>query len=458
MNLKQIQHLYWRAAFGINPKSLQGLATSSKMDVVDNLIKESQLVVPLGINTSYFNGLTAQDVNKSVDRRREIVKKSREKLKEFNLEWLYRMTNSKAQLRERMTLFWACHFVCEDNNNILHFQRYNNTLREYALGDFREFVKAISKEASMIKYLNFRQNKANAPNENFSRELMELFTLGLRQYSNEDIKEASKAFTGYNFDFQGEFIFENNSHDDGFKYFFGKSGHYDGDDIIDIILDQKQCAKFICEKIYTYFVNENLVDAHIDDMVSVFFPNYNIEQLMRFVFMSDWFYNAENMGTKIKSPTELLVGIQRVVPISYNNPLELIKIQRMLGQLLLQPPNVAGWQGGRAWITSNTILFRLKTPSLLLNNGLISAKNKADFNDRYSEVYKKRVKKQFFKVSANWEYFEKTYRNMSFSTLKEFLIQGEINVETELLIDELSHTSIQDSCIQLMSLPEYQMC
>jgi uncharacterized protein (DUF1800 family) len=287
---------------------------------------------------------------------------------------------------------------------------------------------------------------------------MELFTLGVEQYSNEDIKEASKAFTGYDFDFRGEFKFDTRKHDDGFKYFFGKSGRYDGDDIIDIIVDQEECARFICQKIYVYFVNESIVDSHINEMVTVFYPEYDIEQLMRFVFTSDWFYNQDNIGTKIKSPTELLVGIQRIVPVTYDNPTELIKIQRLLGQFLLQPPNVAGWEGGKAWITSNTILLRLKTPSLLLNNGLISVKNKDDINDRYSEAYNKRVKRQFFKVSADWNSFDQVYKNRSFNELKNQLIQVEIKADTELFIDNLSHTSIRNNCIQLMSLPEYQMC
>lgn len=458
MDLKNLRHLYWRSGFGINTEYLEELTALNKTTIVDQIINDSKQFVPLEINTSYFNGLTFQDFNKNVVKRREIIEKSREKLKEFNLEWMYRMTNSRAQLRERMTLFWANHFVCEDNNNILHFQKYNNTLREYALGNFREFVKAISKEASMIKYLNLRQNKKTSPNENFSRELMELFTLGVEQYSNEDIKEASKAFTGYDFDFRGEFKFDTRKHDDGFKYFFGKSGRYDGDDIIDIIVDQEECARFICQKIYVYFVNESVVDSHINEMVSVFYPEYEIEQLMRFVFTSDWFYNQDNIGTKIKSPTELLVGIQRIVPVTYDNPTELIKIQRLLGQYLLQPPNVAGWEGGKAWITSNTILLRLKIPSLLLNNGLISVKNKDDFNDRYSEAYNKRVKRQFFKVSADWNSFDQVYKNRSFNELKNQLIQVEIKADTELFIDNLSHTSIRNNCIQLMSLPEYQMC
>lgn len=457
MNSKHIQHLYWRSGFGMLPQDIEQNSHFNKTQIVDTLINESKQYVPLKIDINALSNLSFQEINKSTVFRRDFLKRSQEKLKTFNLQWFYRMGNSKALLRERMTLFWANHFVVEDHN-IIHYQKYNNTLREHALGNFREFVKAISKEASMIKYLNLRQNKKDSPNENFTRELMELFMLGEGNYTNEDIKEASKAFTGYSFEFKGEFKYESRYHDDSFKYLFGKSGRYDGDDVIDIILDQDQCARFICEKIYSYFVNKNVVHQHVDYMVSIFYPNYNIEELMRFVFMSDWFYNTENIGTKIKSPIDLLVGIQKTIPITYKDSLELIKIQRMLGQNLLNPPNVAGWEGGKYWVTSNTILLRLKTPSLLLNNGLIPAKEKGDFYDRYSEIYKKRVKRQFFKVSADWESFNKIYKNITIKDLKEHLIVPELNPDTESVINGLNHSSLKASCIQLMSLPEYQMC
>ncbi|WP_250433469.1 DUF1800 domain-containing protein [Hanstruepera flava] len=457
MDSKELKHLYWRSGFGINLQELNALSNFSKKQIVDRLILESKQFIPLLIDVNSLKNLSFQEINKSEVFKRDFLKKSREKLKVFNLEWIYRMTNSTAMLRERMTLFWANHFVVEDNN-ILHFQKYNNTLRAHALGDFRVLVKAISKEASMIKYLDLKQNKKDSPNENFSRELMELFTLGVGNYANYDIKEASKAFTGYSFEFNGKFKYDERNHDNGFKHLFGRSGRYDGDDVIDIILDQKACAQFICKKIYAYFVNKNIVQEHIDSMVSVFYPDYNIEDLMRFVFMADWFYNEENIGTKIKSPTELLIGIQKVIPITYDNPNELIKIQGLLGQALLNPPNVSGWEGGKSWITSNTVLFRLKTASLLLNNGLISVKESGDFYDRYSEAYTKRIKRQFFKVSVNWDDFDESYKNMSFEGIKNQLILTNLNLETEQVLDNLSHASKRDSCIQIMSLPEYQMC
>ncbi|WP_262489507.1 DUF1800 domain-containing protein [Jejuia pallidilutea] len=156
------------------------------------------------------------------------------------------------------------------------------------------------------------------------------------------------------------------------KPFFGKTGNFTGEDIIDIILEQKQCATYICGKIYSYFVNDSVNKNHVLAMADVFYKDYSIENVMKFMLMSDWFYDEENLGNKIKSPIEFLVGIKTLVPTNFKKPKQLIYMQRLLGQTLLDPPNVAGWKGGRNWIDSNTIVLRLKLPSLLLNSAYIS--------------------------------------------------------------------------------------
>jgi len=218
----------------------------------------------------------------------------------------------------------------------MHFT-FNNILRENALGNFGDFVKEVSKSASMIKYLNAKQNKKQRPNENFARELMELFTLGVGNYSENDIKESAKAFTGWNHKLNGDFILKTKQHDFGEKEFFGETGKFDGEDIINIILQQKQCSTFICEKIYSYFVSTDINAAHINEMVDVFYPNYDISKLMHHLFMSKWFYNDEFIGTKIKSPIELIVGINNTVPIKFKKDKQLVYLQKILGQQLLNP-------------------------------------------------------------------------------------------------------------------------
>ncbi|WP_040252524.1 DUF1800 domain-containing protein [Psychroserpens mesophilus] len=456
MKPQDIQHLYWRAGFGVTPNELNTLSRLDKHQVVNGLFHYSKPSL-LEIDLSDFNLFSEKGLLKDKSRRQAFIKKSRNKLKIYNTLWVNRLVTTNELLREKMTLFWANHFVCQDAN-IFHVQQYNNTLRRHALGDFGDFVKAISKEAAMLKYLNNKQNRKQKPNENFARELMELFTLGEGQYTEEDIKESAKAFTGYNHNFEGEFVLRKFQHDYDFKTFFGHTGRYDGDDIIDIILEQKQCARFICRKIYSYFVNDIIDEGRVEELAAAFYKDYNIEKLMKYLFMSDWFYDDNNIGTKIKSPIEFLVGLSRTVPVEFEKPEDLLKIQKLLGQTLLNPPNVAGWKGGKNWIDSNTIMLRLKLPSIILANAKISIKAKGEFEDSFEKYHTQKIRNKLVSVKVDWETFEKHYSNTSFEALQQQLILSELSNGTQTYLKTLSKNSKRNFCVQLMSLPEYQMC
>ena len=458
MKVKHIQHLYWRAGFGINPYGLSLLANKSKIEIVEEIFNASSSFSPLTISTPEIDAAINAMKKPSKSKLRELIKKSNQKSLEYNITWFKRLISPNELLREKMTLFWANHFVCEDKN-IVHIQQYNNTLRKNALGYFGDFVKAISKEASMIKYLNNKQNRKAKPNENFARELLELFTIGNGNYSEKDIKEAARAFTGWNHTVKGEFAFRKFQHDFDNKEFLGTTGNFDGDDIINVILKEKQCARFICTKIYKYFVNNNPDKGHVEAMADVFYKDYNIEELMRFVFLSDWFYDPKNIGIKIKSPIELLVGINKVVPVKFTNNKGFLRLQKLLGQVLLRPPNVAGWKGGKIWIDSNTIMIRLKLPSVLLNNAIIALEEKGDLKDSY-QLYYDRMNHRNKKLEArpDWFSFEQIYKDRTIHDLKDNLILCELNKGTEQLLKNLQLESKRDYCIQLMSLPEYQLC
>lgn len=458
MTLQDIQHLYWRIGFGINPNQLN-TSNKNRIQLIDDIFKGSKTITPIDVDVSFLNGVSRQSLKDNPKLAKELKATGKQKLAELNYAWINRLINPKELLREKMTLFWANHFVCRDNN-VVYAQKFNNTLRTHALGDFKTFVKEISKETAMLRYLNGKQNRKNRPNENFARELMELFTLGEGQYSENDIKESARAFTGYNHDFEGNFSFRARQHDKGLKTFFGKTGNFSGDDIIDIILEDKQCALYISTKIYRYFVNPNPNKKHIDAMADVFYKDYNMERLMRFVLLSDWFYDTENVGSKIKSPIEYLVGIQKTVPVDFHQEKDLFKIQRILGQTLLNPPNVAGWKGDKGWIDANTIMVRLKLPSVLLNNAMISLKeNDTDLSDALKKAYLKKNKGRLpFKVNTNWDVFFKNYHAVSVENLQDYIIQGKINEGTLEFLNTVGKSSKREYCVQLMSLPEYQMC
>lgn len=457
MTYQHIKHLYWRAAFGTGVNDLKAAVKMTKAELVDRLFEDSNDIRYISVDTSALDHFTAQDVFRDKKKRMAFFKKSRQLLLELNSQWIRQFLGNEGLLRHRMTLFWANHFVCKDRN-IYHTQHFINTIQRHALGDFGDFAKAISKEAAMLKYLNNKQNKKEQPNENFARELMELFMLGEGQYTEEDIKQSARAFTGYNHNFDGEFVLREQHHDDGYKSFFGRRGRYTGDDIIDIILEQEQCARFICEKIYRYFVNPQINSAHVALMTNMFYQDYNIARLMRFVFSSDWFYDDLNIGAKIKSPIDLFTGIVRTVPLEFEDEKDLFKIQKILGQTLLDPPNVAGWKGDRAWIDANTIMVRLKLPSLLLNEALIEM-GKENLRSSLRKTYlKKNRGRRPFKAKVNWEVFASDYKTVNTAELPHFLIQGSMNSGTKAYLKSLEQSSKRDFCIQLMSLPEYQMC
>ncbi len=457
METRHIQHLYNRIGFGITPKTITQMYGLQKAEIVDLLFKTSQAFNPIQIDISFLDNYTVHDF-KDKKRRKEIMKISRKKIITLNQAWLDRILNPKELLREKMTLFWANHFVCEDKH-VLFAQQYNNTLRENALGNFKTFVKAIAKEPAMLKYLNNKQNKKSSPNENFARELLELFTIGQGNYTEHDIQESARAFTGYNHTVNGDFIVHKKHQDQGLKTFMGQTGHYDGDAIIDIIVSQEQCARFVCKKIYQYFVNENINTKHVDEMISIFYPSYDIETLMRYILNSEWFYNETNIGTKIKSPIELIAGIHTTIPFKLNNKKQGVLLQKLLGQVLLFPPNVAGWKGGRSWIDSNTIVTRLRLPSVLLNNAQITYSDKGGLEDDVNDLKNQKLrKKTFIETSTKWTVFEENYKNLFPEDLTTSLLATGVNKGVYELLEQSKSVSKKDFCIQLLSLPEYQLC
>ena len=458
MKKEDILHVYQRAAFGMTPSKYKKEENRSRIEVVQDLFAASDKIEKLKVETPELDEFL-ENYSERNDRKklRHLIQESRSKTIEFNSLWLDRMATSDAAFRERMTLFWATHFVVR-SRNIIFYQKFNNTLRENALGNFRKLLLVVTQESAMLDYLNNQQNKKGSPNENFARELMELFTLGeATLYKEADIKESARAFTGWGHTFNGHFVNRKKLHDDDEKTFLGKTGNFDGEAIVDIILEQPECAYFICKKIYQYFVNDTINEAHIAEMVKVFYVNYDIEELMKFVFLSDWFYNQENLGSKIKSPIDLLVGLKKVVPVSFNNDKQLVYVERLLGQLLIEPPNVAGWPKGRGWIDANTMMVRLKLPSVLLKNGVIAFDVKGEFEDSFEEFNKQSNLNRKLNVTVDWNQFSKNFNLLTYQDITDLLIRCPINNGTKEFLKNLEQVDKQEYCIQLMSLPEYQL-
>jgi uncharacterized protein (DUF1800 family) len=460
MKTKHLQHVYSRIGFGALPSDIKLFSNFDRRKVVARIMEQSEKIVPLEMDLSDLEALTSEKNRVAMDKKKrmELQKISRKKIEAYNQLWIERLAETDQLLREKMTLFWANVFVCRDNN-IFYVQRYNNTLRRHSLGDFRTFVKAIAKEAAMSKYLNNRQNLKERPNENFARELMELFTLGEGNYTEKDIKEAARAFTGWSFKPNGDFYLRQKKHDYGVKTFMGKTGNFEGEDIIDIILEQKQCARFICSKIYRYFIHPEINETRLNELTDFFYKDYDVASLMKYILMTDWFYAEANIGAKIKSPIELLVGILRIVPLNFEKRKQLLYLQKVMGQILFNPPNVAGWLQDKNWIDSNTLLFRMKLPSVLLNNAVIQVNQKGEFEDSFDAYYAKTKKtNRYIKITRNWAIFNREFLLLSDKELREILILSPIEKDTQAFLDSLAVVGKKEYLVQLMSLPEYQLC
>jgi uncharacterized protein (DUF1800 family) len=475
------QHILWRAGFGQSVNDLSEIKNKSTQKVWRHLLQQSssspqKIEVAVNLFDGVLKGFTnlSQFESLSKDQKKQLQQQSREDIKKLNLAWMNEMVSSKAQVRERVSLFWHGHFACRVIN-IYYQQQLLHIIRENALGNFGDLLRAVSKSAAMLQFLNNKQNKKRKPNENFAREVMELFTMGRGNYTEKDIKEAARAFTGWSFTIDGAFEFKENQHDSGEKTILGKTGNFDGDDVIDILLQQKQTAVFITRKIYTYFVNEKPDEAKVQWLSERFYKNkYDIKKLLDDIVSSDWFYEDKNVGTKIKSPVDLLVGLRRMLPMQLENEASLVMLQKALGQLLFYPPNVAGWPGGKSWIDSSTLMLRLRIPQIVALNEKLSIRLKADDDTQMGRMEEdgmvKKKLKEFIKKGASatidWslflKVFEKTPRENLLVEITNLLFQTKSRVNAEVLEAYLNKENreafIKSVAINVMSTPEYQLC
>lgn len=456
---QQIQHLYWRAGFGPEPCDLNDAVGKTSEDLVNHLFKMSEIPEYLEMDFGAF------DVNRkelSEKQKKELRQLANQKVFELDVLWLKRMVETKAVLREKMTFFFHDHFAVRSKNPKENID-LNNIIRKYALGNFGEMLTAVSKSPAMMEFLNSKQNKKDSPNENFARELMELFTLGRDNgYTENDIKEAARALTGWSIA-DGEFIFKVKQHDSDSKTILGETGNFDGDDVIEILLKQKQTARYLTEKLCEFFIGRTIPNSDLDFFVQTFYDsNYDLGVLVKAILTSSVFYEEETIACKIKSPTELLVGMTRLFEIEYQEPKALIQIQRKLNQVLFFPPNVAGWPGGRSWIDSSTLMLRLKLPSLLLNFGVIEWDEKGDDPElkliaieENRDQIKEKVEKKI-NAHPNWKGFETKMEGQE-TDLASFLIQAKLSEGARLTIEKSDSVSLKDRAIELLSLPEYQL-
>ncbi len=478
------QHLLWRAGFGPMAEDCAKLKKHSQKSLLKAILNSSSHAPEyLDVADNMFKGLMMgigevgrmQKKDLSEDEKKQFRKQSQQDIRSLNLAWINEMVNSEAQLREKMALFWHGHFASR-NLNIFYQQLLLDIIRKNALGNFSDLLFAVSKSAAMINFLNNNQNRKDHPNENFAREVMELFTMGRGHYTEKDVKEAARAFTGWGADIRGEFVFRYAQHDRGEKSILGQRGAWDGDDVLNILLAQRQTAIFITRKICRFFVNDHPDDAKVDWLANRFYQNhYDIKALMEDIFSSDWFYEEPNIGCRIKSPVELLVGIRRMLPMHIENEESQLIAQKLLGQVLFYPPNVAGWPGGTSWIDSSSLMFRLRIPQIIYasdefnmspkddDDQMMGMKELTEPGDRFRSRFNGG---HMIRASIDWTPFIRQFEGIPrpdlLSNISTTLLQQQSGLnekEMEEWIDESSRDQfIRSATIQLMCTPEYQLC
>lgn len=284
--------------------------------------------------------------------------------------WAGRMLVTPRPLQEKMTLFWHGHFATSEEKvrDVRKMARQNQLLREKGNGRFRELMLGIAQDPAMLAYLDAGVNVKGAPNENFAREIMEMFTLGVGHYSEADIREAARAFTGWNA--QGlRFAIDPARHDDGVKRLFGREGRFGGEEVIDILLAQPACAEYLAGKLHAYFVRDEASPAlrralgqRLRD------SGYDLADFLETLFLSRDFYSAPSRASRIRPPVELVVGTYRLAGLTQMPGVpDFNQVTEVLGQKLFYPPTVAGWAPGRAWITPGLLMARANFAYELLN-------------------------------------------------------------------------------------------
>jgi uncharacterized protein (DUF1800 family) len=272
--------------------------------------------------------------------------------------WANRMVATQRPLEEKMALFWHGHFATSENK-VRDYRKMLQQFQQKGLGNFRDVVVGVAQDPAMLTFLDAGVNVKGAPNENFAREIMELFTMGVGNYSESDIREVARAFTGWN-NVDTKFVVNRDRHDDGEKTVLGQRGRFDGVQAIDIILQQPVTAEFVAGKVYRFFVREELTPELQKKLGALLRDGrYEIAPLLETIFLSRDFYSPAAMGTRIKSPVELAVSTYRKLGLKEVPGVpDFNDVTTALGQNLLRPPTVAGWAYGRSWITPGLLMER----------------------------------------------------------------------------------------------------
>ena len=460
MPREEARHMLTRTGFGANFDEISRYSKLSYKQAVEQLLNEvnEDLVIqppawlhkPIAQNNKKFKQLLPEQ--------KKAIRKKR-KMQESQLKgwWLAEMANTESPFTEKMVLFWHNHFTSslKKVKQPVLLYRQNELFRKHALGNYKELVHAISKDPAMLGYLdNFKSTK-KSPNENFARELLELFTLGEGNYSEQDIKQAARAFTGWSVDRKtGKYVFRKARHDFGEKTFLGEQGKLNGDDIIDIIFQQPEVATFLVNKLWLEFVSETPNEAEIQYLAEYFRNNnYELKLLMRELLLSKSFRSSSNYARLIKSPIDYIVGTLRMLEIPVKDGRAAAFASAHLGQNVFDPPNVKGWSGGKDWITSSSLLTRQQLLERMFRGKAAGSNKQKKLLDRKFDM-QKMLNSENQKVDLQ-PFLENIANKYSKLNILELLLADK-PIDTDLAATNEAKFNI-DELMRVMSDPVYQL-
>lgn len=388
LSFEEARHLVSRTGIGVEWDTIQRYQNLNRDQAIHHLINNRDMRLPAPPGMSPWYKMVTLKNNM---RGKKMIKRiSRTEGKKLQAWWVNHLLKTKSPFLERMTLFWHNHFPSDikktQQASFLHLQ--NLTLRKNALGNFGQLIHDIARDPAMLVYLDGYVSTKEEPNENFARELLELFTVGIGHYSENDIREAARAFTGWSLDErQGRYIFNAQNHDTGVKTFLGRRGNFKGEDIINILLQHPRTAERIAEKMWHEFITIQKPDQRVTKQWANVFrsSNYDIPTLLKAVLTSNAFWDPRNRGALIKSPIELTVGTLRALPYSLRRT-DLAHNLNIMGQGVFAHPSVKGWEGGKSWISTQSLLRRHSMMSNLARGNLNEHRYKSGIAAKMPDV------------------------------------------------------------------------
>jgi uncharacterized protein (DUF1800 family) len=398
-------HLLNRAGFGGPPAAIQHLADMSQAGAISSLLDYENIPdstpAPVWAHPEPDRVAALRHINQTgtPEEKKQANENERrmqyQRMVELRGWWLNRMATGSRPFQEKMTLFWHGHFATsvEKVHDAYYMWRQNELYRRLATNNWLRLLIEMGKDPAMLVWLDQAESRKEHANENFAREVMELFALGIGHYTEKDVTEGARALTGWSLDrLNQRFIYRPNFHDDGVKTFLGLTGNLTGEDVLAQIVAQPHSAVFITGKIWNFFAG-NMPSPELNDALAAEFRSNgnNFAPFLRVMFTCEEFYTPDIVRNEVKSPTQWLVGTSRMLESELPPPLISMAMLRSLGQDLFNPPNVKGWDGGLSWITTNTLLARYNEAATLVS-GSFAPLQGADFSLRGNGQNKKNPK------------------------------------------------------------------